>query len=55
MGESVKIVQRGSAFGAVWVIGWLFTIGFVKLGFGKAVLGLFLWPYFLGVAFSAAR
>ncbi|MGQ0723551.1 MAG: hypothetical protein ACT4PE_18530 [Candidatus Eiseniibacteriota bacterium] len=55
MGDTVKIVDRGSAFGAVWVIGWLFTIGFVKLSFGKAVLGLCLWPYFLGAALSAPR
>lgn len=34
--------------GSFWFVGWLFTIGFVKLTFWKAVLGLVVWPYFLG-------
>jgi hypothetical protein len=36
--------------GPIWVIGWLFTIGFCHLAFGKAVLALVLWPYYLGSA-----
>ena len=32
----------------VWVIGWLFTIGFAKLSFGKGLLALLIWPYYLG-------
>ncbi len=36
--------------GSVWFIGWLFTLGFAKLGFFKAILGLLLWPYYLGAA-----
>jgi hypothetical protein len=36
--------------GPLWCIGWLFTIGFSHLGFGKAVLALALWPYYLGRA-----
>jgi hypothetical protein len=35
--------------GMLWFGGWLFTIGFAQLGFWKAVLGLIIWPYFLGV------
>jgi hypothetical protein len=50
MGETIKVQQHGSAAGAIWLFGWLFTIGYVKLGLWKAVLGLILWPYFLGVA-----
>ena len=34
----------------VWIIGWLFTIGFVGLSFWKGALALIIWPYFLGVA-----
>ena len=34
--------------GILWFIGWLFTIAFAELGWGKAILGLLLWPYFLG-------
>jgi hypothetical protein len=36
--------------GVIWFIGWLFTIGFVGLPFWRAVLGLIIWPYFLGSA-----
>lgn len=34
--------------GPIWMIGWLFTVGFVHLAFGKAILALVLWPYYLG-------
>jgi uncharacterized membrane protein len=38
--------------GPIWLIGWLFTIGFVKMSFWKAVFALLLWPYFLGQALA---
>ncbi len=47
--------EGGSMACATWFAGWLFAIGFVKLGFWKAVLGLLLWPYFLGTALTAAK
>lgn len=34
--------------GLIWFIGWLFTIGYLKLTFWTAVLGLIIWPYYLG-------
>lgn len=34
----------------LWCIGWLFTIGYLKLTFWKAVLALVIWPYYIGVA-----
>jgi len=37
------------AAGMLWFGGWLFTIGFAKLVWWKAVLALVIWPYFLGV------
>lgn len=40
--------QSASMVGPVWYIGWLFTVAFVHLSFGKAVLALILWPYYLG-------
>ena len=49
--NKVQVVGVG---GPVWLIGWLFTIGFVKLSFGKAVLAVLIWPYFLGRALGAA-
>jgi hypothetical protein len=33
--------------GTLWFAGWLFTIGFAKLVWWKALLALVLWPYFL--------
>jgi hypothetical protein len=38
--------------GMVWFAGWLFTIGYLKLAFWKGVLGLIVWPYFLGVSLA---
>jgi len=38
------------SFGTLWFIGWLFTIGYLRLTFLKGVLALIIWPYYLGVA-----
>jgi hypothetical protein len=50
--QKIKI-RHEPCFGLVWIWAWLFTIGFLHLGFGKAVLAILLWPYYLGVHFSA--
>jgi hypothetical protein len=42
----------GGCAGAFWFAGWLFTIAVAKLGFWKAVLGIILWPYFLGLSLT---
>lgn len=47
--EKVKV---DTGMGIIWVIGWMFTIAYAKLSFWTAVLGLFIWPYYLGVAVS---
>ena len=47
MSKPVRIEQHGS-LGALWLAGWLFTVGFLKFGFWKGLLALFVWPYFLG-------
>jgi hypothetical protein len=39
--------------GPLWLIGYLFTIGYLHLPFGKAFLALVIWPYYLGAAFGA--
>jgi len=36
------------AAGPLWLIGWLFTIGFIHPSFWKAVLAIIIWPYYLG-------
>jgi hypothetical protein len=44
-----SIILNNPAGGMLWFGGWLFTIGYAQLGFWKAVLGLIIWPYFLGM------
>jgi hypothetical protein len=51
MAEKIRIEQHTFG-GALWFGAWLFTIGYLKLTFWQGVLGLLLWPYYLGVRFS---
>lgn len=44
----VRSPGASPASGMLWFCGWLFTIGFAKLIWWKALLGLVVWPYFLG-------
>ncbi len=53
MSDKNNCGNKGVCCGApVWAIGWLFTIGFIKVTFWKAVLALLVWPYFLGSALA---
>jgi hypothetical protein len=45
--ERIHITQHTS-LGALWFAGWLFTIGYLHLDFLRGLLGLVVWPYFLG-------
>lgn len=52
--EDVKITCRGDGgtiIGPLWIIGWLFTVGYLRLAFWKGTLALIVWPYFLGTFF----
>jgi hypothetical protein len=33
---------------AFWFAGWLFTLGFANLVWWKAILGIVVWPFYLG-------
>jgi len=46
-------VEVSGLTGPFWFTGWLFTIGYVHLGLGKALLAIVIWPYYLGVVFRA--
>ena len=35
--------------GVFWFMGWLFTIAFANLVWWKIILGIVVWPYFLGI------
>jgi hypothetical protein len=43
-------VKVDTGAGIFWFIGWLFTIAFAKLIWWQALLGLVIWPYYLGLA-----
>lgn len=49
--EQIHIEQH-SFVGTLWIIGWLFTIGFLNLSFGTGLLAIIIWPYLLGVHFA---
>lgn len=46
-GERIRIEQH-SSIGMLWFAGWLFTIGYVGLGFWRSVAAIFIWPYYIG-------
>jgi hypothetical protein len=46
-------IEQHPFLGFGWFAAWLFTLGFLHLGFWQAVFALLLWPYYLGVHFSA--
>jgi hypothetical protein len=50
MASDGQRVRVDTGMGIIWFIGWLFTIAFAKLSFWMAVLGIIIWPYYLGVA-----
>jgi hypothetical protein len=42
--------SEGGFFGVMfWFAGWLFTISFAHLVWWKILLGLVVWPLFLGI------
>jgi hypothetical protein len=45
-------IEQHSAIGLLWFGGWLFTMGVLHLSFGKAVLAVLIWPFYLGVALT---
>jgi hypothetical protein len=34
--------------GGLWFVGWLFTIGFTNMAWWQVILGIVVWPYYLG-------
>lgn len=45
------IINQGNGLCTLWMIGWLFTIGYLQLTFWKGVWAIVIWPYYLGVKF----
>ena len=46
------MVKVQLSLGMLWFMGWLFTLGYLGLGFGKGLLALIVWPYYLGAALA---
>ncbi len=46
------IVSHQDSLGGLWAIGWLFTVGYLRLKFWKGVLAIIVWPYYLGKKFA---
>jgi len=44
-----RTVIVSQATGTLWFAGWLFTISFAQLVWWRALLGVALWPYYLGL------
>ena len=42
-------IKKQSGRCMLWLIGWLFTIGFLGLTFWQGLFALLVWPYYLGV------
>jgi hypothetical protein len=45
------IVANHGSFEVLWTIGWLFSIGYLRLSFWRGVLALIVWPYYMGKKF----
>ncbi len=41
-------MRHGSLAGVVWFGGWLFTMAFAKLLWWQCIVGLVIWPYYMG-------
>ena len=52
--KNMKIkVEQHTFSGAMWIVGWLFTIGFLHLTFWRGVLAIIIWPYYIGTMISS--
>lgn len=48
--SDTKTIKVEHGYGGMWYIGWLFTVALAQLPFGKAILALLIWPWYLGIA-----
>ena len=51
--DGVKIENRVD-LGIFWMMGWMFSIGFLKLSVKQGLIALIIWPYFIGQHFANA-
>ena len=51
--DEIHVDMRGAMgelVGALWFVGWLFTLAYAQLAWWQSLLGLLIWPYYLGAA-----
>lgn len=48
-----RTIRVQNEFGALWFAGWLFSLGLLKLGFWKGLIGIIIWPYYIGAWVAA--
>jgi len=47
----IKVRTEPAGLGGVlWVMGWLFSIGYLHLPVAKAIFAIILWPYYIGAS-----
>jgi hypothetical protein len=49
MSEKHRGTTGPALAGMLWFAGWLFTITFANLVWWKIILGIVVWPLFLGI------
>jgi len=42
-------IENHTFAGCLWFAAWLFTIGYLRLGFWKGVFAIVVWPYYIGL------
>lgn len=55
MGEKNRVegkLEVAGVMGPLWILGWLFTVGYVQLALPKALWAVVVWPYYLGQALA---
>lgn len=41
-------LEVAGIMGPIWIMGWLFAIGFAQLGMPKTLWAVLIWPYYIG-------
>ena len=49
--QKIKI-EHHSFMGGLWFAAWLFTIGYLHLGFWQGLIAIIIWPFYLGAALA---
>ena len=48
----IQISTDSALPGILWIAGWLFSVGYAKLGFWDGLGAIVAWPYYIGSKLS---